>query len=128
MPTHNKQQFADSAEQRDLIKQMGEHMDQYKRDFVTSSTLSDIASKEFWSNYGYITFNTEKPIDGDNEGDLKYMKRRRQKVPTFKQCCKCLKWRELRYSSDLLNKDKDWDGWTCEQNTDTTKMEYYIHF
>lgn len=68
-PTHNKQQFADGNEQRQLINALGEYMDHY------FDNLTFSLNKAFWIEYGYFSHDAEPPSDED-----KYLKKR---LPIF---------------------------------------------
>lgn len=109
-PTHNKQQFADNNEQRQLVNALSEHMEQYLRD------INKDLDREFWKEFGYFSDRVELP-----SMDEMYVKRRLQYVKPVLQCSSCLKWRILRFTPQLLNPNYFTDDWTCSDSTDNTK-------
>lgn len=115
-PTHNKQQFKEAQEQKALIAAMTEHMEQYKRDLNTQLD-KDLDSNEFWTPFGYFGKHPSPPSDESN-----YLKRRLTDIKPLVQCCKCLKWRQLRFHPKLLKPGYFIDTWDCSMNTDSLKQ------
>ena len=113
-PTHNKQQFNNSQEQKTLIVALGEYMDQYQRDLN-----QDLSLNEFWNEFGYAGRHAHYPSN-----DAQYLKRRLQRIKPLMQCVLCGKWRQLRFHPKLINDPPNADTWTCEMNTDNTKQKF----
>ena len=106
-PTHNKQHFADSQEQKQLINALGEHMENYVKD-------SQINLKhDFWLKMGYFDEARELPSD-----DEVFRRRRLQYTTVMAQCDNdsCLKWRTLPFNKRLLELDFPPQNWTCIDN------------
>uniref|UniRef100_A0A915KTV1 CW-type domain-containing protein n=1 Tax=Romanomermis culicivorax TaxID=13658 RepID=A0A915KTV1_ROMCU len=79
-PTHNKQDFADSREYRQLLRAMGEHMDQYWRDLNLAAQPGGLI--QFWQQFGYIQNDWNLPPANDE----KYIKKRLMSVNLTLQC------------------------------------------
>lgn len=112
-PTHNKQDFADSREYRQLLRAMGEHMDQYWRDLNLAAQPGGLV--QFWQQFGYIS-NDWNLAPSEEE---RFIKKRLMSVNLTLQCDICLKWRILPYESKQA-KGEFADTWSCSQNPDTT--------
>jgi len=110
-PTHNKQQFKEDKEQRDLINMMGECMEQYRRELN-----KDLDSQDFWKDFGYYSkiadFPSKEPM---------FLKVRLQRCKPLMQCVKCGKWRQLKFHPNLVKEEHICDDWECRMNTDTSK-------
>ena len=104
-PTHNKQHFADSQEQKQLINALGEHMEQYVKD------LQIKLNADFWRKFGY--FDDAPELPSNEEG---FRRRRLQTTNTFVQCDSCLKWRHLSWNKRLLEPNYPPDNWVCTDN------------
>ncbi|CAF0892163.1 unnamed protein product [Brachionus calyciflorus] len=109
-PTHNKQTFTDTNEQKDLIKALSDYMDCYYNELKDNEL-----SREFWSSLGYLTSHPGLPSDEEP-----FKRKRIQKSKICLQCDVCLKWRILRYNPVLLTENYYKDNWTCADNTDTS--------
>jgi hypothetical protein len=123
-PTHNKQQFADSSEQRNLILALSEYMDCYYRDLNIS------LGKNFWCEFGYLTSYKDLPLDDriPEKGDKAYLKARLYKVNPLNQCCKCFKWRKLGFRPSVLNKETFKEDWCCADNEEDENLYVCQYF
>jgi hypothetical protein len=123
-PTHNKQQFADSSEQRNLISALSEYMDGYYRE------LNIELDKSFWSPYGYLNNYREPPVDDRDpeKGDRGYLKQRLYAVTPVIQCTKCFKWRKLGFRPSLFRGEGLKDDWCCTDNEEVDERSYAFKF
>lgn len=112
-PTHNKQQFKEAQEQRNLISALSEHMEMYRIHLD-----KDLSSLEFWREFGYSGMHAHYPSD-----DGMYVKRRLQRIKPLVQCVLCGKWRQMRFHPNLIKEPIKCESWTCEMNTDNTQQK-----
>ncbi|THD25656.1 MORC family CW-type zinc finger protein 2 [Fasciola hepatica] len=110
-PTHNKQDFADAKEYRQLLRAMADHLMQYWDDLGIDKEPEDLV--RFWKSFGYLSARWRDPPSGDE----KYARRRCCSVSVCVQCDKCLKWRVLPFSQSLVGRDVP-DTWQCRDNPD----------
>jgi hypothetical protein len=119
-PTHNKQSFANSTEQSNLIKTLSEYMGGYMKDLN-----KDLTDKAFWDKYGYPYTHKEPPLDRmptDRPEMPTYLKNRYHAVQPLMQCTKCSKWRKLSFNPNIILKKEYYsDEWTCKDNTDSSR-------
>ena len=106
-PTHNKQQFQNSSEQKSLISTLSEHMEQYLSD------INQSLDQDFWSKFGYLNSVVERPLNDD-----KFVSTRYKYCRPFMQCSKCLKWRMVKFHPKIIKPDYFKDDWQCSDNTD----------
>ena len=75
------------------------------------NTLTD----EYWRAFGYTKAYGELPSD-----EFLYRKKRMISTKTYWQCDKCLKWRHVTPTNDMIRGESSChpsDTWSCEQNT-----------
>ncbi|NXX86667.1 MORC2 protein, partial [Urocolius indicus] len=108
-PTHNKQDFADAKEYRQLLKAMGDYLAQYWKDVA----IAQRGIIKFWDEFGYLSANWNQPPSSD----LCYRRRRAMEIPTTIQCDLCLKWRTLPFQLSSVEKNYP-DSWVCSMNPD----------
>ncbi|XP_009077528.1 PREDICTED: MORC family CW-type zinc finger protein 2 [Acanthisitta chloris] len=108
-PTHNKQDFADAKEYRQLLKAMGDHLAQYWKDVA----IAQRGIVKFWDEFGYLSANWNQPPSSE----LRYKRRRAMEIPTTIQCDVCLKWRTLPFQLSSVEKNYP-DSWVCAMNPD----------
>ncbi|XP_042562791.1 ATPase MORC2 [Clupea harengus] len=111
-PTHNKQDFADAKEYRQLLRAMGEHLAQYWKDI----SIAQKGIVKFWDEFGYLSANW----NALPSTDMRYRRRRAMEIPVTIQCDKCLKWRMLPFQMDAVDKRYP-DSWVCLMNPDGTQ-------
>ncbi|KAM3181951.1 hypothetical protein ACTXT7_013359 [Hymenolepis weldensis] len=111
-PTHNKQDFADAKEYRQLMRAMADHLMQYWDDLAIEKNGSEDVNR-FWKGFGYLSARWRDP-PSDEE---KYARKRSSCVSLCVQCDKCLKWRVLPYSQNQVGREVP-DGWQCRDNPD----------
>ena len=106
-PTHNKQSFADKKEYNYLLKNLNEYMQQYWIDIGIEHYI-----KKFWQNYGYRD-------DQLPSNDPEILKRRQLAIPMIIQCNKCLKWRRLPYTNNIISLTQiQLESWQCSDSID----------
>ncbi|CAH8870277.1 unnamed protein product [Trichobilharzia szidati] len=110
-PTHNKQDFADAKEYRQLMHAMADHLMQYWDDLGIDKESDSLI--RFWKSFGYLSARWRDPPSIED----KYARRRCCSVSICVQCDKCLKWRILPFSQSLVGRDVP-DNWQCRDNTD----------
>ncbi|CAH8853421.1 unnamed protein product [Trichobilharzia szidati] len=110
-PTHNKQDFADAKEYRQLMRAMADHLMQYWDDLGIDKESDSLI--RFWKSFGYLSARWRDPPSIED----KYARRRCCSVSICVQCDKCLKWRILPFSQSLVGRDVP-DNWQCRDNTD----------
>lgn len=111
-PTHNKQDFADAKEYRQLLRAMGEHLAQYWKDIA----IAQKGIVKFWDEFGYLSASW----NATPSSDMRYRRRRAMEIPLTIQCDKCLKWRTLPFQMDAVDKRYP-DSWVCLMNPDGTQ-------
>nr|CDS15848.1 MORC family CW type zinc finger protein 2B [Echinococcus granulosus] len=111
-PTHNKQDFADAKEFRQLMRAMADHLMQYWDDLAIEKNGSEDTNR-FWKSFGYLSARWRDPPSDDE----KYARKRYSCVSLCVQCDKCLKWRVLPYSQSQVGRDVP-DNWQCRDNPD----------
>ncbi|VDN98027.1 unnamed protein product [Rodentolepis nana] len=111
-PTHNKQDFADAKEYRQLMRAMADHLMQYWDDLAIEKNGSEDVNR-FWKGFGYLSARWRDPPSGEE----KYARKRSSCVSLCVQCDKCLKWRVLPYSQNQVGREVP-DGWQCRDNPD----------
>uniref|UniRef100_A0A5K3FUI9 CW-type domain-containing protein n=1 Tax=Mesocestoides corti TaxID=53468 RepID=A0A5K3FUI9_MESCO len=111
-PTHNKQDFADAKEFRQLMRAMADHLMQYWDDLAIDKNGNEDTNR-FWKSFGYLSARWRDP-PSDEE---KYARKRYSCVSLCVQCDKCLKWRVLPYSQNQVGRDVP-DNWQCRDNPD----------
>ncbi|VEL10579.1 unnamed protein product [Protopolystoma xenopodis] len=98
MPTHNKQDFADAKEYRQLMRAMADHLMQYWDDlgidrpdpsFQMSPLLggSSAGVIRFWKSFGYLSARWRDPPSQEE----KYIRKRCSSVSVCVQCGKLAK-------------------------------------
>ena len=92
---------------------MSEHMEHYVNEL-------NFLDKEFWSKLGYPTGNVPPSLPSDED---KFVKYRWQKTLKCIQCDRCLKWRELSWSSEMIKPDFPPPDWCCSNNWDVEGNE-----
>ncbi|CAH8590130.1 unnamed protein product [Heterobilharzia americana] len=110
-PTHNKQDFADAKEYRQLMRAMADHLMQYWDDLGIDKEADSLI--RFWKSFGYLSARWRDPPSIEE----KYARRRCCSVSICVQCDKCLKWRILPFSQSLVGRDVP-DNWQCRDNPD----------
>ncbi|CAH8570481.1 unnamed protein product [Schistosoma intercalatum] len=110
-PTHNKQDFADAKEYRQLMRAMADHLMQYWDDLGIDKEPDSLI--RFWKSFGYLSARWRDPPSVEE----KYARRRCCSVSICVQCDKCLKWRILPFSQSLVGRDVP-DNWQCRDNPD----------
>ncbi|KAM7540398.1 hypothetical protein Aperf_G00000029125 [Anoplocephala perfoliata] len=111
-PTHNKQDFADAKEYRQLMRAMADHLMQYWDDMAIERNGSEDINR-FWKGFGYLSARWRDP-PSDEE---KYVRKRSSCVSLCVQCDQCLKWRVLPYSQSQVGREVP-DEWQCKDNPD----------
>ncbi|KAH8872604.1 ATPase MORC2 [Schistosoma japonicum] len=110
-PTHNKQDFADAKEYRQLMRAMADHLMQYWDDLGIDKEPDSLI--RFWKSFGYLSARWRDPPSVEE----KYARRRCCSISICVQCDKCLKWRILPFSQSLVGRDVP-DNWQCRDNPD----------
>ncbi|CAH8561443.1 unnamed protein product [Heterobilharzia americana] len=100
-PTHNKQDFADAKEYRQLMRAMADHLMQYWDDLGIDKEADSLI--RFWKSFGYLSARWRDPPSIEE----KYARRRCCSVSICVQCDKCLKWRILPFSQSLHKRCED---------------------
>ncbi|KAL7062046.1 hypothetical protein AAHC03_0620 [Spirometra sp. Aus1] len=111
-PTHNKQDFADAKEFRQLMRAMADHLMQYWDDLAIDKNGSEDINR-FWKSFGYLSARWRDPPSNEE----KYARKRYSCVSICVQCDKCLRWRVLPYSQNQIGRDVP-DNWQCRDNPD----------
>lgn len=108
-PTHNKQDFADGKEFKQLQRALGEHLEQYWKD----SKIESQGVTKFWEDFGYIGKWTDGP-----SMDQKFARKRAMQIPFNVQCDICLKWRKLPFAQKNVGRQLP-DEWCCAMHPET---------
>lgn len=108
-PTHNKQDFADGKEFKQLQRALGEHLEQYWKD----SKIESQGVTKFWEDFGYVG----KWADGPSM-DQKFARKRAMQIPLNVQCDICLKWRKLPFAQKNVGRQLP-DEWCCAMHPES---------
>lgn len=116
-PTHNKQHFVDNREEKFMISEIGNFMEQYLKEL--RAHVNKPISLDFWSPFGYSDMDFRfLPSDDD-----KFRRIRMQKTTQLVQCDRkdCLKWRIIAWNRRNLDPSFPSDKWICENNPEQGK-------